>query len=236
MSDRMLEVKDLVAGYGASTVLDGLDFSMGVEVVAMLGRNGMGKTTLCNVIMGLIPAQKGEIRFQGTEITGLTPEKIARAGIAYVPQGRRLFPSLTVDEHLRMLSKATQGKRWTPSTVLELFPRLAERRGSSAGTLSGGEQQMLSIGRALLLNSPLLLMDEPSEGLAPKIVNDLISITHTLVAEGVAVLVVEQNIGAATRMAERQLMMVNGSIAAELTADELLADHDAQRRYLGVDA
>jgi branched-chain amino acid transport system ATP-binding protein len=236
MSEPMLEVKDLVAGYGASTVLDGLDFSMGVEVVAMLGRNGMGKTTLCNVIMGLIPAQEGQIRFQGADITGLTPEKIARAGIAYVPQGRRLFPSLTVDEHLRMLSKATQGKRWTPSTVLELFPRLAERRGSSAATLSGGEQQMLSIGRALLLNSPLLLMDEPSEGLAPKIVNDLISITHTLVSEGVAVLVVEQNIGAATRMAERQLMMVNGSIAAELTADELLADHDAQRRYLGVDA
>ena len=236
MSGSMLDVRGLVAGYGASTVLDDLEFSMGVEAVAMLGRNGMGKTTLCNVIMGLIPAQKGEIVFQGSDVVGLPPEKVARAGIAYVPQGRRLFPSLTVDEHLRMLSKGIQGKRWTPASVLELFPRLAERRNSSAGTLSGGEQQMLSIGRALLLNAPFLMMDEPSEGLAPKIVSDLVSVTHTLVSEGVAVLVVEQNIGAATRMAERQLMMVNGSIAVEMTAEQLIADQDAQRKYLGVDA
>jgi branched-chain amino acid transport system ATP-binding protein len=135
-----------------------------------------------------------------------------------------------------MLAKGASGKRWTPGTVYELFPRLQLRRDSAAATLSGGEQQMLAIGRALLLNSPLVLMDEPSEGLAPKIVDDLIDITHTLVAEGVAVLVVEQNLGAATRLAERQLMMVSGVIAAELTASELTADHEAQRRYLGVEA
>jgi branched-chain amino acid transport system ATP-binding protein len=236
MPESMLEVKNLVAGYGASTVLDGLKFSMGVESVAMLGRNGMGKTTFCNVLMGLLPAMDGQVIFQGRELIGETPEKIARAGIAYVPQGRRLFPSLTVDEHLRMLSKVTEGERWTPATVLELFPRLALRRGSAAGNLSGGEQQMLAISRALLLNAPLLLMDEPSEGLAPKIVDHLVEIVQQLVAEGVAVLLVEQNLGAATRMAERQLMMVSGAIAAELTAEELISDTDAQRRYLGVDA
>ena len=237
MTDKpLLEIRGLVAGYGASTVLDGLEFSMGVEVLALLGRNGMGKTTLCNVIMGLIPARGGEIHFQGQNIVGLPPERIARAGIAYVPQGRRLFPSLTVEEHLRMLAGGSNGKRWTPPTVYELFPRLAERRSSTAGNLSGGEQQMLAIGRALLLNAPLLLMDEPSEGLAPRIVDHLVDITHQLNEEGHAVLVVEQNLGAATRMAERQLMMVSGQIAAELSASELVADHDAQRRYLGVDA
>lgn len=234
----LLEIEGLVSGYGQSTVIDGLSLTVGTESVVVLGRNGMGKTTLCNTIMGLVPPRGGSIRFQGKELAGKSPEHIARAGIAYVPQGRRLFPSLTVDEHLRMLAPRQKGVRWTPDAVYETFPRLAERKGNGGAELSGGEQQMLAVGRALLLNTPLILMDEPSEGLAPTIVDDLVNvITSTLVGEeGTAVLVVEQNLGAAARMAERQMMMVNGDIAAELTAEELLADHDAQKKYLGVDA
>jgi branched-chain amino acid transport system ATP-binding protein len=230
----LLEVSDLRSGYGASQVLDGLGFAMDVEPVSIIGRNGMGKTTLCATLMGLVRPTGGEIVFDGTRIDGRSPERIARAGIAYVPQGRRLFPSLTVDEHLRMLASGTRGKRWTPDAVYELFPRLAERKGNGGAELSGGEQQMLAVGRALLLNGRLLLMDEPSEGLAPTIVDVLIDAVHALVAEGVAVLVVEQNIRAATRLAERQLVMVSGAIAAETTAEELLADPRLQRRYLGV--
>jgi branched-chain amino acid transport system ATP-binding protein len=230
----LLEVSGLSSGYGASQVLEDLTFSMGVEPVAIIGRNGMGKTTLCATLMGLVRATAGEVVLDGTRIDGRSPERVAAAGIAYVPQGRRLFPSLTVDEHLRMLAKGTRGKRWTPEAVYETFPRLAERKGNGGAELSGGEQQMLAVGRALLLNGKLLLMDEPSEGLAPTIVDDLIAVVHTLVAEGVAVLVVEQNLRAATAMAERQLVMVSGQIQTESTAEALLADPVLQRRFLGV--
>lgn len=236
MADPLLQVDMLEAGYGQSTVLDSLSFSMGIESVAIIGRNGMGKTTLCKVIMGLIRPTRGSVVFDGRNLTRISPEKVARAGIGYVPQGRRLFPSLTVDEHLRMLSARTNGKRWNDEAVYELFPRLAERRQSRAGLLSGGEQQMLAVGRTLMLNSRLIMMDEPSEGLAPTIVETLIAAVHTLVAEGVAVLAVEQNIHAATAMANRQLAMVSGRIEAELTADELHDNPTLQRRYLGVDA
>lgn len=236
MADPLLQVDMLEAGYGQSTVLDSLSFSMGIESVAIIGRNGMGKTTLCKVIMGLIRPTRGSVVFDGQNLTRISPEKVARAGIGYVPQGRRLFPSLTVDEHLRMLSARTNGKRWNAEAVYELFPRLAERRQSRAGLLSGGEQQMLAVGRTLMLNSRLIMMDEPSEGLAPTIVETLIAAVHTLVTEGVAVLAVEQNIHAATAMANRQLAMVSGRIEAELTADELHDNPTLQRRYLGVDA
>jgi branched-chain amino acid transport system ATP-binding protein len=236
MADPLLQVDMLQAGYGQSTVLDGLSFSMGTESVAIIGRNGMGKTTLCKTIMGLVRATRGSVVFDGKDLTGLPPEKISRAGIGYVPQGRRLFPSLTVDEHLRMLANGTKGKRWTEDAVYELFPRLAQRRRNRGGDLSGGEQQMLAVGRALMLNSKLILMDEPSEGLAPTIVETLIAAVHTLVAEGVAVLAVEQNIHAATAMAERQLAMVSGRIEAEFGAEEIRNDHTLQRLYLGVDA
>ncbi len=186
--------------------------------------------------MGLVRPSSGTITHHGERLDGLPPEKVARRGIAYVPQGRRLFPSLTVDEHLEMLSKGTRGKRWTPAAVYDLFPRLADRRRSGAGNLSGGEQQMLSVGRALLLNGSLLLMDEPSEGLAPTIVDILIEAVHQLVAEGVAVLVVEQNLRAATEMADRQLIMVAGRLELESTATALRDDPSLQRRYLGVGA
>ena len=236
MADPLLQVDMLQAGYGQSTVLDGLSFSMGTESVAIIGRNGMGKTTLCKAIMGLVRPTRGSVVFDGQDLTGLPPEKVSRAGIGYVPQGRRLFPSLTVDEHLRMLANGTKGKRWTADAVYELFPRLAQRRQNRGGDLSGGEQQMLAVGRALMLNSKLILMDEPSEGLAPTIVETLIAAVHTLVAEGVAVLAVEQNIHAATAMAERQLAMVSGRIEAEFGAEEIRNDPTLQRLYLGVDA
>jgi branched-chain amino acid transport system ATP-binding protein len=230
-----LEIEDLNAYYGQAQILEGVSLAMGTEGVAVIGRNGMGKTTLCAAIMGMMPRATGSIRFKEREILGRPSYKIAGLGIGYVPQGRRLFPSLSVDEHLRMLSRGTRGKRWTPDAVYELFPRLAERKRNGGTQLSGGEQQMLAIGRALLGNPELLIMDEPSEGLAPAIVEGLIETCKTLVEEGMAILLVEQNLGVATSIAERQLVMVSGRIAAETTASDLVADADAQRRYLGVE-
>jgi branched-chain amino acid transport system ATP-binding protein len=235
VNGELLRVDGLCAGYGASQVLENLTFSMGREAVCIVGRNGMGKTTLCNTLMGMLRPTSGEITFDGARIDGQHPEKVAQRGLAYIPQGRRLFPSLTVDEHLLMLAKGARGKRWTREAVYDLFPRLAERRKNGGGDLSGGEQQMLAVGRALLLNGSLVLMDEPSEGLAPTIVDTLIEAVHRLVAEGTAVLVVEQNLRAATSMAERQLVMVSGRIETETTATELRSDHDMQRQYLGVE-
>jgi branched-chain amino acid transport system ATP-binding protein len=197
----------------------------------------MGKSTLCNVIMGLPPAKaRGSITFGGREILGKPSYDICRTGLAYVPQGRRIFPSRSTDEHLRMLSKklATRGK-WTVDAIYDLYPRLAERRKVGAAQLSGGEQQMLAIGRALLTNPQLLIMDEPSEGLAPTIVEQLIETCRTLVAEGVTLLLVEQNLGMATAVADRLLVMVHGEVAVETTSAQLLADEEMQRRYLGVE-
>ncbi len=231
----LFEIEDLNAYYGQAQILEGVSFSMGAEGVAVIGRNGMGKTTLCAAIMGMMARASGSIRFKGRETLGRPSYKIAGLGIGYVPQGRRLFQSLSVDEHLRMLSRGTRGKRWTPDAVYELFPRLAERRKNGGTQLSGGEQQMLAIGRALLGNPELLIMDEPSEGLAPAIVESMIETCKTLVEEGMAILLVEQNLGVATSIAERQLVMVSGRIAAETTAEALIGDADAQRRYLGVE-
>ena len=235
MSEILFEVDGLDAYYGRAHVLHGVSFSMGAEPVAIVGRNGMGKTTLCAAIMGLTPPQAtGSIRFRGRELRGLPSYKVAQAGIGYVPQGRRLFPSLSVEEHLRMIS-GRNGGPWTIAKVYELFPRLAERRRNGGAQLSGGEQQMLAIGRALLTNPQLLVMDEPSEGLAPTIIELLIETFKRLEEEGLRILLIEQNLGVATALAERQLVMVGGEIAAEVTAAELANDPDAQRRYLGVE-
>src|SRR5262245_15569823 len=187
------------------------------ESLSIIGRNGMGKTTLCNAIMGIAPPSvHGSIRFGGEELAGRASHRIATRGIGYVPQGRRLFPSLTVDEHLRMLAPRRDGdRRWTIERIYELFPRLGQRRGNGGAQLSGGEQQMLAIGRALLTNPRLLIMDEPSEGLAPAIVEMLVETFRALEREGLAILLIEQNLGVATAIAERQLVMVAGSIAAE---------------------
>jgi branched-chain amino acid transport system ATP-binding protein len=233
----LLVVDGLNGYYGSAHVLQDVSLKMGSEPVAVIGRNGMGKTTLCKAIVGLLGANNhstGSVLLDGVELHGKPAYRIAKAGVGYVPQGRRLFTSLTVDEHLQIVG-AGSGDAWTPARVYELFPRLAERRTVSGTSLSGGEQQMLAIGRALLTNPRLLIMDEPSEGLAPTIVDGLIQTIKDLAAEGMGLLVVEQNLGVATALAERQLVMVAGSIATETTAEALLGDPGAQRRYLGVE-
>jgi len=233
MPEPFLSVTDLNAFYGRAQALHGVTFELEREPVAVIGRNGMGKTTLCLALMGLMAQANGSVRFQGQELMGRAPYKIADAGIGYVPQGRRLFPSLSTEEHLDMLG-SRNGGRWSKQTLWELFPRLAERRKVGAAQLSGGEQQMLAIARALLGNPDLLVMDEPSEGLAPTIVESLVETCRGLVREGVGLLLIEQNLGVATSLAERQLVMVAGEIAAETTARELLDSPEAQQRYLGV--
>jgi len=235
VTEVLLELEELDAFYGTAQALEGVSFSMGQEAVSVIGRNGMGKTTLCNSLMGVEPPNAhGSARFRGKELLGLASYKIAGLGIAYVPQGRRLFESLTTDEHLKMIKTSRPGK-WNPSAVYELFPRLAERKKVGATQLSGGEQQMLAIGRALLTNPDLLIMDEPSEGLAPTIVEQVIGTCKALVEDGMAILLVEQNLGVATEVAERQLVMIAGRIAAETSSTALAADPDLQRRYLGVE-
>jgi branched-chain amino acid transport system ATP-binding protein len=233
MAEPLLVLRDVEAFYGRAQVLHGVSFELGAEPVAVIGRNGMGKTTLCLTIMGLMARTSGSIRFAGEELIGRAPYRIAGAGVGYVPQGRRLFPSLSVEEHLDMLGRRNGG-RWTKDAIWELFPRLRERRSIGGAQLSGGEQQMLAISRALLGNPRLLLMDEPSEGLAPTIVEGLVETCTQLVAEGMGLLLIEQNLGVATALAERQLVMVAGEIATETTAAEIVADAAAQQRYLGV--
>jgi branched-chain amino acid transport system ATP-binding protein len=235
MSEPMLEVEGLNAFYAGAQILNDVSFAVEEESVAIVGRNGMGKTTLCAAIMGLVPPRSsGSVRFQGEELHGRPPHKIARAGIGYVPQGRRLFPSLSVDEHLKIAARGTNGG-WTSERVYELFPRLADRKRNGGAELSGGEQQMLAIGRALLGNPRLLIMDEPSEGLAPTVIEKLVETFKKLEEEGLAILLIEQNLGVATSLAERQLVMVGGEIALETTAGKLAADTDMQRRFLGVE-
>jgi branched-chain amino acid transport system ATP-binding protein len=233
MAEPLLAVRNLEAFYGRARILQGVSFEMGVEPVAVIGRNGMGKTTLCLAIMGLMARAQGSVRFGGEELMGRPPYRIAGAGIGYVPQGRRLFPSLTVEEHLDMLGRGDRG-RWTKKAIWELFPRLAQRRSVGGAQLSGGEQQMLAISRALLGSPKLLLMDEPSEGLAPTIVEGLVETCQELVAAGMGLLLIEQNLGVATALAERQIVMVAGEIATETTAAAIAADPAAQQRYLGV--
>jgi branched-chain amino acid transport system ATP-binding protein len=234
MTDALLEVEGLNGYYGSAHVLQGVAFSMGAEPIALIGRNGMGKSTMCAAIVGLLERKDGSVRLDGVELMGKPAYRIAKAGVGFVPQGRRLFTSLTVDEHLEIVG-ASKSAAWTPDRVYELFPRLAERKNVSGTSLSGGEQQMLAIGRALLTNPRLLIMDEPSEGLAPTIVEGLIQTIKDLAAAGMGLLVVEQNLGVATSLADRQLVMVAGSIATETTAEALLGDPAAQRRFLGVE-
>jgi branched-chain amino acid transport system ATP-binding protein len=230
----MLEIRDLHVRFGRAHILQGVSLSVGARPLAIVGRNGMGKTTLCQAVMGLVAASEGEIALGGEMLSGLAPFRIARRGIALVPQGRRTFPSLSVDEHLRLVS--TRGARWTVERVYETFPRLAERRRNGGTELSGGEQQMLAIARALLMNPKLVIMDEPSEGLAPVIVDHLIAVLRALPADGMGVLLVEQNLRVATEVAEEVAIMVTGRIAAAMPAKQLVDDQDLQRRYLGVAA
>ena len=227
----ILEVRGLNVYYGRSHALQGVDLTLQAGVLSVVGRNGMGKTTLCKAIMGIVPAS-GSVRCAGQEILGRSSTEIARLGIGYVPQGRRLWRSLTVDEHLRMV--ATRGGEWSPERIYSTFPRLAERKENGGGQLSGGEQQMLAISRALLLNPRLLVMDEPTEGLAPVIVAQVEEMLIRLGEEGQHVLVIEQNIGVATETAPEVAIMVNGRIDRLLDAGQLAADRDLQQRLLGV--
>jgi branched-chain amino acid transport system ATP-binding protein len=229
----MLAIRDLHVRFGQAHILQGVSLDVGAAPLALVGRNGMGKTTLCQTVMGLVARSEGELTFSGAPLDTRSPNRVARQGIALVPQGRRTFPSLSVHEHLRLVS---QGKNvpWTIERVYETFPRLAERKGNGGTQLSGGEQQMLAIGRALLMNPKLVIMDEPSEGLAPVIVDHLIEVLKGLSREGMGVLLVEQNLRVATEVAETVAIMVTGRVAATMPARELAENEDLQKRYLGV--
>ena len=233
----MLEVEDAHAYYGEAHVVQGASLRVGKgEVVALLGRNGMGKTTLIRAIMGLTPPtlRRGAVRWNGGSLVGLKPYEVAARRIAIVPQGRRLFASLTVLEHLRMVRPSVPGGGWTVARVFELFPRLAERAGHRGNQLSGGERQMLAIGRALMLDPELILMDEPSEGLAPAMVQRVEDIVLELRSAGLAILLVEQNFFSALTTADRIYVLESGRVVAEASGAAANADPDGLRRYLGV--
>jgi uncharacterized protein (UPF0261 family)/ABC-type branched-subunit amino acid transport system ATPase component len=229
-----LEVRGLDVYYGHSHALQGVDLTLDTGVFSVVGRNGMGKTTLCKTIMGLLYASGGSVRVGGKEITNHSPARIARLGVGYVPQGRRLWRSLSVDEHLRLAGAIRRGV-WTVERIYETFPRLAERKNHGGGQLSGGEQQMLAISRALLTNPHLLVMDEPTEGLAPVIVAQVEEMLVRLGDEDeMSVLVIEQNIGVATAVSKNVAIMMNGRINRIIDSGRLSADRDLQQRLLGV--
>ena len=227
-----LRIRGLQVYYGRSHALQGVDLELEGGVYAVVGRNGMGKTTLCNAIMGLVPVRGGSIRFNGEELAGLPPYKIAAAGIGYCPQGRRLWSSLTVDEHLRLMDG---GGAWSVSRIYGTFPRLEERRHNSAAQLSGGEQQMLAISRALLQDPELLILDEPTEGLAPVIVDQLQKLLLDLAEDPqMSILLIEQNISVATAVSKDVAIMVNGRIGRVMPSEQLANDRTLQERLLGV--
>src|SRR3954466_6791495 len=229
-----LEVRGLDVYYGHSHALQGVDLTLDSGVFSVVGRNGMGKTTLCKTIMGLLRASGGSVRVRGEDITHLSPARIAQAGGGYVPQGRRLWRSLSVAEHLSLAAGMRRGA-WTIDRIYETFPRLAERKDHGGGQLSGGEQQMLAISRALLTNPQLLIMDEPTEGLAPVIVAQVEEMLVRLGEDGdMSVLVIEQNIGVATAISRNVAIMVNGRVNRIIDSARLAADRDLQQRLLGV--
>jgi branched-chain amino acid transport system ATP-binding protein len=231
----ILEVSDLDTYYGESHVLQGVSLRVGPgEVVALLGRNGAGKTTTVRSIIGFTPPRRGAVRFDGARIDGLPAHRIARRGIGLVPQGRRVFPTLTVRENLLLAARGAGPGGWTLERVYAEFPRLAERERQVASTLSGGEQQMLAIGRALLTNARLLLMDEPSEGLAPLIVREVGRIVAGLRRAAMSILLVEQNLGLALGLADRVYVLNKGRVVYEGTPEALRADEGVKRAYLGV--
>ena len=232
-----LVLSDIDALYGESHVLRGVSFSLGTgRVLALLGRNGAGKTTCMNAIIGFLPVPRGAVRLFGEPIQRLSPESISRKGIGLVPQGRRIFPTLTVRENLlvaRRLRK-TLPSLWTMKRVIELFPRLEERQQQLAGSLSGGEQQMLAIGRALMGNPRVLLMDEPSEGLAPLIVAEVARTIARLKAEGQSIVLVEQNVKLALGLADDVVILNTGRVAFSGTVEEARKDEALIAQHLGV--
>jgi branched-chain amino acid transport system ATP-binding protein len=235
MSEPVLAVDNIETCYGLSQVLFGV--SLGIapgEMVTLMGRNGMGKTTTVRSIMGLTPARSGQIRFDGHEIHALPSYRIAKLGIGLVPEGRQIFPNLTVRENLLATAVARDGTQWTLRSVYELFPRLAERGASMGNQLSGGEQQMLAIGRALMTNPRLIILDEATEGLAPLIRAEIWRCLARLKESGLAILVIDKNVGALLRAADRHFLIERGRVVWSGASAALAANPDIQHRYLGV--
>lgn len=233
----MLEVSGIHSYYGKSHVLHGVSLALKEgEFVCLLGRNGVGKTTTLKTIMGIVRPEGGSITFEGHRLVGRQPFEIARLGVGYVPEDRRIFRSLTVHENLLIGVKGakTGGDRWTPDRVYEVFPRLKERRSNKGGHLSGGEQQMLTVARTLMGNPKLMLVDEPTEGLAPLIVKDVLEMLATVRRSGVTVLLVEQNFKASIKLGDRFLIMSKGQMVFEGDAEALLAAQEVRKNYLEV--
>jgi branched-chain amino acid transport system ATP-binding protein len=231
----MLRVVDIHTYYGDSYVLQGVSLEVAKgEVVALLGRNGVGKTTLIRSIVGFTPARRGAILFNGQDITRMDSYKIIKLGMGLVPQGRRVFPSLTVKENLAIAERCSNTRNWDFAKIYALFPRLEERRDQRANTLSGGEQQMLAIARALISNPLFILMDEPTEGLAPVLVKEVGDAIRKLKEEGLSIFLVEQNLAFARKFADRVHLMSKGTIVYSSTPEKLWVDQEAKHRYLGV--
>jgi branched-chain amino acid transport system ATP-binding protein len=236
----VLRISDLKAGYGLSQALAGIDLEVpDGALVAILGRNGMGKTTLCRSIMSLTPpvVWGGSIEYDGTELTGLPPHRVARTGVGYIPQGRRVFGSLTVVDNLTVASRGNGNGRdmtWDLDRIWEMFPRLNERRSNRAEQLSGGEQQMLAIARALVTNPTLLIMDEPSEGLAPILIESVGEHLRELKGASLSMLLVEQNYSLAIKLADLVYVLENGEVVFQGDAADLESNAEAKQRYLGV--
>ena len=233
----MLEINGLETAYGQSQVLFGMEFNVGKgEVVTLLGRNGMGKTTTLHSVMGLVPSRSGNIRFQGQELRELPSYQIAKTGLSLVPEGRQIFPNLTVHENLvATASNRSQSENpWNLDRVFDLFPRLPNRIHHMGNQLSGGEQQMLAIGRALMTNPKLLILDEATEGLAPLIRNEIWNCVSNLKSAGQSILLVDKNIDALTRIADRHYIIEKGKVVWDGTSSELQGDQDLQHRFLGV--
>jgi len=233
----MLRVEALDAGYGDAQALFGVSFDIGAgEAVTLIGRNGMGKTTTIRAIMGLNPPRGGSVHFEGARIDGLPPHEIARRGIGLVPEGRQIFVRLSVEENLvaTAANRTKLSEPWTLARVFALFPRLEERRAQSAGTLSGGEQQMLAIGRALMTNPRLLILDEATEGLAPLIRQDIWNCLSALRAQGLSILVVDRNLDALMRLADRHNVVEKGRVVWSGTSTELAAERAQIEQRIGV--
>jgi branched-chain amino acid transport system ATP-binding protein len=237
MADRLLEVSDIEGGYGRSQVLFGISLALSPgEMVTLMGRNGMGKTTTVRSIMGLTPASAGAIYFDGQDIRALPPYRIAQLGIGLVPEGRQIFPNLSTRENLvaTATNRAGAGEPWTLQRVCDLFPRLRERLGSMGNLLSGGEQQMLAIGRALMTNPRLLILDEATEGLAPLIRGEIWQCLTRLKAAGQSILVIDKNVEALTRIADRHYLIERGRVVWSGTSAQLAAAPQVQHQYLGI--
>ena len=233
----MLEVRSLEAGYGPSQVLFGVSFDIGQsEVVTLLGRNGMGKTTTVHALMGIVPAKAGTISYQGEPIARMPSYKVAQKGIGLVPEGRQVFPNLTVYENLiaTAANRSASEEPWSLERVYELFPLLAERKNHYGNQLSGGEQQMLAIGRALMTNPRLLILDEATEGLAPLVRREIYRSIERLKAQELSLLVIDKDVRSLTRVADRHYVLEKGRVVWSGTSAELAANEDVQHRHLGV--